>query len=143
MRRLAIGFFASTMLAVPALASANVDCTIDDKFIAFEMEAIAGRSGPIQQVHVGTIAIKPAAGKLAAPQITFDRTHIVQQWSLGDDLRLQIETVDEAAKEAVNLVIVARLDSKLDKYSGGYVLKITRGGKTTEFKGRIKECQAG
>ena len=120
-----------------------MSCRIDDANLTFEMEAIAGRSGPINQVHVGTIEIKPAAMTLALPHITFDRTHIVQQWDFGDDLRLQIEVGDDAAKENVNLVIVARLDAKTDKYSGRYVLKIWRDGKATELKGRIKDCEAG
>ena len=143
MKPLPLAFLASLLMVAPALASANVDCSIDDKFVRFEMEAIAGRSGPIQQVHVGTIAIKPAAGRLASPQMTFDRTHIVQQWILGSDLRLQIEVTDAAAKETVNLVISARLDSKHETYRGGYLLKIARGGKPTQFKGRIKDCVAG
>jgi hypothetical protein len=127
----------------PAAATATVTCDINDKFVTLEMQAIAGRSGPIQQVHVGAIAIKPAAGKLASPQVTFDQTHIVQQWILGSDLRLQIEVTDAAAKETVNLIISARLDSKRETYRGGYRLNIARGGKPAQFKGRIKECVAG
>ncbi len=130
-------------MTAPVLASANVDCSIDDANLTFEMEAIAGRSGPINQVNVGNILIKPAAIKPALPPMTFDRTHIVQQWDLGDDLRLQIEVSDDAAKQTVNLVIIARLNQKTDKYSGRYVLKISRGGETRELKGRIKECVAG
>ena len=132
---------AVTLTSAPALASANVDCQIDDKFITFDMEAIAGRNGPIVQVNVGTIALKPAAAKL--PKLTFDRSHIVQQWTLDDDLRLQIEVVDDKTNEGVNLVLVARLDKKTEKYAGRYVLTITRGGKSVDFKGRIKECVAG
>ena len=130
-------------MTAQAFASANVDCSIEDRFIKFELEAIAGRSGPINQVNVGTIEIRPAAMTLTAPNITFDRTHIVQQWTLGDELRLQVEADDEAAKQNVNLVIVARLNTKTDKYSGRYVLKVYRAGETKEFKGRIKECVAG
>jgi hypothetical protein len=132
---------AATLASAPASASANVDCQIDDKFVTFDMEAIAGRTGPIVQVNVGTIALKPAAAKL--PKLTFDRSHIVQQWTLDDDLRLQIEVVDDKTNEGVNLVLVARLDKKTEKYAGRYVLTVTRGGKTADFKGRIKECQAG
>ena len=92
----------------------------------------------------GTIEIKPvAAVKLTSPRITFDLTHIVQQWSLGDDMRLQIEVGDAAAKQNVNLVILARLDEKTDKYRGRYILKITRAGVAKELSGRIKQCEAG
>jgi hypothetical protein len=59
--RLSLCAAAWLAMAAPAFASANVACAIDDKFIMFEMEAIAGRSGPITQVHVGNIEIKPAA----------------------------------------------------------------------------------
>jgi hypothetical protein len=132
------------MMTAPALATANVSCLIDDAFLKFEMEAIAGRTGPITQVQVGQIQIKPAAAvKLVSPQITFDRTHIIQQWDLDDEMRLQIEVGDDAAKENVNLVILARLDKTQDKYSGRYVLKISRAGETKELKGRIKGCEAG
>jgi len=130
-------------MGAPAFASANVDCSIDDRFIKFEMEAIAGRTGPINQVNVGIIDIKPAAITLTAPHITFDRTHIVQQWILGDELQLQVETGDAAAKQNVTLLIVARLNRKTDKFSGRYVLKVYGASETKEFKGRIKECVAG
>ena len=40
-------------------------------------------------------------------------------------------------------MIVARLNSKTDTYSGRYVLKVSKAGETKEFKGRIKECVAG
>ena len=128
----------------PAAASATVTCDIDDKFITFEMQAIAGSSGPIAQVQVGAIAIKPAANvNPVSPQLTFDHTHIVQQWSLDSDMRLQIEIGDAKAKQNVNLVILARLNEKTEKYAGQYILKIAIAGKTKELKGRIKECEAG
>lgn len=141
--RAAFAILALMTMCAPAFASANVDCGIDDRFIKFEMEAIAGRTGPINQVNVGIIDIKPAAIALTAPHIAFDRTHIVQQWILGDELHLQIETRDDAAKQDVTLVILARLNRKTDKFSGRYVLKVFRAGETKEFKGRIKECVAG
>lgn len=130
-------------MSAPAFASANVSCRIDDAFLTFELEAIAGRAGPITQVQIGKVEVKPAAVKLTPPQITFDRTHIIQQWDYAGEMRLQIEVGGDASKEIVNLVIVARLNEKTDKYSGRYVLKISRGGETTERKGRIKECEAG
>lgn len=130
-------------MTASAFASANIDCAIDDAHLKFEMEAIASRSGPIQQVHVGGIEIKPAAMTLAAPTITFDRTHLLQQWIQDGDLRLQIEVSDDAAKQNVHLVILARLDAKTEKYFDRYVLRVSRDGKTKELKGRIKECQAG
>ena len=58
-------------------------------------------------------------------------------------MRLQIEVGDDAAKENVNLVILAQLDEKTEKYSGRYLLKVLRAGKATEVKGRIKQCEAG
>ena len=61
----------------------------------------------------------------------------------GHHLRLQIEAGMDAAKEYVNLVILARLNVKADKYSGRYVLKVTYAGGTKELKGRINECVAG
>lgn len=143
MRRLAFSLVSWLMTAAPALASANVSCLIDDSYLRFELEAIAGRTGPITHVQDGTIEIKPAAIKLTSPRITFDRTHIVQQWSLGGDMRLQIEVGDAEAKQNVNLVILARLNEKTDKYSGRYVLKITRAGITKQLNGRIKQCEAG
>ncbi len=130
------------MISAPAFASANVDCSIDDRFIAFELEAIAGRAGPINQINVGSIEIKPAAMKLAVP-MKVERIHLLQQWIQDGDLRLHIEVEDDAAKQNVNLVIVARLNSKTDTYSGRYVLKVSKAGETKEFKGRIKECVAG
>ena len=138
MRRLALSLVACLMTAAPALASANVSCLIDDSYVRFELEAIAGRAGSITQVQVGEIEIK--AGKR---KFIFDLTHIVQQWSLGGDMRLQIEIGDDEAKQNVNLVILARLDAKTEKYYGRYLLKILRDGKAMERKGRIKNCEAG
>ncbi|MEI7805520.1 MAG: hypothetical protein WCI56_09345 [Hyphomicrobiales bacterium] len=131
------------MTAAPALASANVSCLIDDAFLKFELEAIAGRAGPIVQVQVGAIEIKPAAAKLKTPQITFDRPQIIQQWMLGQEMRLQVEVTDEAANENVDLVIFTQFNERQSKYFGRYVLKISSAGKTKELKGRIKECEAG
>ncbi len=131
-------------MSAPAAATATVTCDIDDKFVTLEMQAIAGRAGPITQVQVGSIAIKPAAKvNLASPQLSFDHTHIVQQWSLDGDMRLQIEVDDAKAKQNVNLAILARLDAKTEKYHGRYLLKIWRDGKATELKGRIRDCEAG
>jgi hypothetical protein len=56
---------------------------------------------------------------------------------------LQIEVGDESAKQSVHLVILARLNSKAEKFFGRYVLRVSRDGKTNELKGRIKECVAG
>jgi hypothetical protein len=132
------------LMNTPVLATANVSCLIDDAYLRFELEAIAGRDGPITQVQVGKIQIKPgAAVMLPSPQITFDRSHIVQQWFVGDDLRLQIEIGDDASREIVNLVIVARLNTEKDKYFGRYLLKISRSGESNDLKGRIKACEAG
>ena len=141
--RFLLGIAAWLLLTASAFASANVTCLIDDTNLNFELEAIAGRSGPINQVQVGSIAIKPAAAKLAVPDITFDRSHIVQQWSLGGDFRLQVEVSDSTLQQNVNVVIFARLNTNTDKYAGRYVLKIWRDGKISEFKGRIKECEIG
>ena len=142
--RIGLGLAAWITMTAPAAASATVTCDIDDKFVTFKMLAIAGRSGPITYVHGGTIELKPAAiVKLVSPQLTFDHTHIVQQWSLDSDMRLQIEVGDAEAKQNVNLVIFARLDAKTEKYSGRYILKLTRAGETKELKGRIKQCEAG
>ena len=141
--RLSIGIAIAALSAATALASANVSCRIDDAILAFELEAIAGRAGPIVQVQTGTIRIKPSAMKLASPQVAFGREQIVQQWSRGDELRLHIEAGDEAARENVVLVILARRDKAKDNYRGRYVLQVSSGGGTREFKGRIKECVAG
>jgi hypothetical protein len=147
MRRLpyrSLGILVWLMIALPAWASANVSCRIDDAVLNFELEAIAGRTGPITQVQVGKLKIKEAAAvKLQSPKITFDRSHIIQQWDLSDDLRLQIEVNDDAAHESVNLVILANRFKSRDKYSGRYVLKILAGGETKKFNGRIRQCEAG
>lgn len=131
------------LMTASAWASANVSCRIDDAFLTFELEAIVGRIGPIMQVQIGKISIKPAAAQLTTPQLTFDRSNILQQWDYDGDMRLQIEAGNDRAKEYINLVIVARLNEKTDQYGGRYVLKVTYAGGTKELKGRIKECVAG
>jgi hypothetical protein len=127
-----------------AHASANVDCSIDDKFVKFEMEAIAGRNGPIVQVNVGTIAVKPAAGiSPSAPELTFDVKQIVQQWLHRDDLKISIEIQDEKSGGLIALIIEARLNKKTEQFTGTYLLRVERGDATKALKGRIKECVAG
>jgi hypothetical protein len=141
--RVGLGLATWMTMSAPATASATVTCDIDDKFVTFAMQASAGRDGPITNVQGGTIQINPAAGKLAMRQFTFDRTHIVQQWSFGGDMRLQIEVGDEAAKEYLNLVILARLDEKTEKYGGRYILRIIRAGVSKVLNGRIRDCESG
>ncbi len=93
-------------------------------------------------MNVGKISIKPTARfELAGPNVSFDRSHIVQQWIVGEDMRLQIEIGGD--RQTVNLTILARLDDARDKYFGRYVLTLSRPGATKELKGRIKECEAG
>ncbi|HEY4140866.1 MAG TPA: hypothetical protein VGM57_05600 [Pseudolabrys sp.] len=130
-------------MTAEALASANVDCSIDDANLKFEMEAIAARAGPIQQIHVGTIEIRPTAMSLAALSMTFNATNLMQQWIYAGGLHLQIEVSDDKVNQSVNLVIIARTDAKMEKYRGTYILRVTRDGKSNERKGRIKECVAG
>jgi hypothetical protein len=140
--RFLLGIASLVLMTAQALASANVDCSIDDANLKFDMEAIAGRSGPIQQIHVGTIEIKPAAMTLVAPSLTFNATNLMQQWIYASGLHLRIEVSDKA-NQSVNLVIIARIDAKREKYRGTYFLWVTRDGKSNERKGRIKECVAG
>ncbi|MEP7030246.1 MAG: hypothetical protein ABI830_04865 [Pseudolabrys sp.] len=125
-------------MSATAFASANVSCAIDDANLDFELEAIAGRSGPINQVQVGSITLKAGTAKFV-----FDRSHIIRQWDYDGDMRLQIEVEDEPTKAHINLYIFARLNRKTDKYSGRYVLKISKAGAEKELKGRIKECEVG
>jgi hypothetical protein len=141
--RFLLGIASLVLMTAQALASANVDCSIDDANLKFDMEAIAGRAGPIQQIHVGTIEIKPAAMTLVAPSLTFNVTNLMQQWIYASGLHLRIEVSDDKANQSVNLVIIARTDAKREKYRGTYILRVTRDGKSNERKGRIKECVAG
>jgi hypothetical protein len=67
----------------------------------------------------------------------------MQQWIYSGGLHLQIEVSDDKANQSVNLVIIARIDPKMEKYRGTYILRVTRDGKSNERKGRIKECVAG
>ena len=144
MRALACVVASWMMGAASAHATANVSCLIDYRNVRFELAAIAGSTGPIIQVHSGTLRIKPAPDAMAAsPESAFKREHIIQQWMLGDELRLQIEIADEASGQNVNLVIFGRLDQKQDKYFGRYVLRISRAGASRELHGRIKQCEAG
>jgi hypothetical protein len=129
------------LLATPfAFASANVDCAIDDKNVKFELEAIAGRSGPINQVNGGSFILKPAKMK----PLQIKREHIAQQWIVDDDLRLQVVIESEDPNgNSFDLRIVARLDKKRDTYSGNYVLTMIGSGAEREFKGKIKSCGIG
>jgi hypothetical protein len=141
--RCLLGLASLALMTAQALASANIDCSIDDANIKFDMEAIAARSGPIQQIHVGAMEIRPAAATLVAPNITFNAANLMQQWVHAGALHLQIEVTDDKANQIVNLVIIARNDPKTEKYRGSYVLRVTREGKSNERRGRIKECVAG
>ena len=132
---------AAWLVATPlAFASANIDCVIDDKNVKFVLEAIAGRTGPINQVNGGTLQVKPGKG----PEVPVSMEHIAQQWIIDDDLRLQIKIEpDDPNGNSYDLRILARYDKKRDKYFGSYVLTMFGSGTEREFKGTIKSCLAG
>lgn len=132
------------LLATPfAFASANVSCSIDDKNLKFDLEAIAGRTGPINQVNQASLRLKPS--KSTAVAVT--REHIVQQWIVGDDFRLQVVIESEDPNgDSFDLRIVARLNRSkyvvnyVPTYFGDYTLTLIGSGAEREFKGRIKRC---
>ena len=142
MRIFGILCFTTAWLATApfAFASANVDCVIDDKNVKFLLEGIAGRSGPINQVNGGSLKLKAGKG----PEIPVTMEHLVQQWIIDDDFRLQIKIeAEDPNGSSYDLRIIARYDKRRDKYFGSYVLTMFGSGAEREFKGSIKSCLAG
>ena len=82
--------------------------------------------------------------KRVGKSVAVNREHIVQQWILGDDLRLQLAIDGENDSDmSYELVIAARFSKKTESYAGGYVLRLIGSGAEREYKGAIKSCTIG
>ena len=136
------------LLAVtPAKATASLTCDADDRNMSFDLLANmgSGDGGSIQLIG-GTIKLKAVRGKFETTEFKIEPGHIAGQWSFGKELRIGIAS-DDVGGVSVYLAIIAEQVKSgagdMDRYRGGYVLKVRGPKGETEIKGKIKSCDAG
>ena len=130
------------LAASPARATANLECRIDDANLVFHLDGLSGDHGVIFRVSTGTIRFKSRPHATLPEEVTFDKSHIIQQWSFADELRIEIVVDDPARQWAVDLVILAKQD-RTDAYRGRYLLDVAYPGGRRTLRGRIARCEAG
>lgn len=136
----ALGF---SLLCLPfaaqnAFATGNLDCSIDDKQLNFELFALTGGSGGIVQVNQSSIEIKAGDDKALRSPRAIEQKHIEQQWIYGNELRLRISIPDAKGEPAGSLILIGSYKSSDDSYTGRYVLSLDQAGGEKVFKGKLK-----
>lgn len=112
-----------------ALATGNLDCTINDTNLDFTFESLFSYSGngPLFQSKL-SFQSKNEKTYATLKTLDQDRFRLIQQWVEGKDLRLQFyaETEGDGVPfAAVKLTIEATAGEDEISYAGGYRLEIT------------------
>lgn len=136
----ALGF---ALLCLPfaapsASATGNLDCSIDDRQLNFEIFALTGGTGGIVQVNQGSIEIKVGDDKVLRSRRAIEQKHIEYQWIYGNELRLRIVVPDAKGESAGSLILIGAYKSADDSYAGRYVLSLDQAGGEKVFKGKMK-----
>ena len=138
-------FLASFLVlaAVPASATGDLICSIDNSNLGFALFAATNREhGTIVNVAEGSLRLKSKTLLKVAPgfagELKVDRENIIQQWFLEGELRLAVNIDNEHGE--LLLAIVGQLNRKLERYAGRYVLKVSSAGDTRTVKGQIRSC---
>jgi hypothetical protein len=129
------------LAASPAGATANLECKIDDANLTFHLDGLAGDHGVIFQISTGTIRLKSRPQALPE-EIAFDKSHIIQQWSFGDELRIEVFVHGPTGQWVLDLAILAQRNRN-DAYRGRYLLDVSYAGGRRTLRGRIARCEAG
>lgn len=136
----ALGFALLCLLpfAQNASATGNLDCSINDKQLNFELFALTGGTGGIVQVNQGSIEIKVGDDTTLRSRRAIEQKHIEHQWIYGNELRLRIAIPDTKGEPAGSLILIGVYKSADDSYAGRYVLSLDQAGGEKVFKGRMK-----
>jgi hypothetical protein len=121
--------FGFALLCLPfaaqnASATGNLDCSIDDKQLNFELSALTGGTGAIVQVNQGSIEIRGDDDKALRSRHAIEQKHIEQQWIYGNELRLRIVIADARGEPAGSLILIGAYKPADDSYAGRYVLSL-------------------
>ena len=133
--------------AGPAGATASLTCDASDRNVSFDLlgNMGSGDGGSIQLIG-GTIKLKAIRGRFEATEFKIKSAHIAGQWSFGKELRIGIAS-DDVDGISVFLAIIAEraksVGGDMDRYRGGYVLKVRGPKGESELKGKLKGCEAG
>lgn len=119
---------ASAAASPAAHASATVDCTADDRTLAFALTGTVGSFGEAIAPHRIELDVKPQSGR-AARHFTAegdgdDALRLTQQWLQGRELRLFVFSADAVAFTAETR---RSGDAEEDVYRGRYKLALTTG----------------
>jgi hypothetical protein len=141
----AVPFWALTAtlpMVPPAAATGTLYCTIDDRYLGFELLGnTRSDDGTIVQVQHGSLRLKP--GRYARQAAAFDiaQDNIVLQWSFDRDLRFAVHVTDPERHQSIYLAIIAQRDERRGKYLGRYVLQFIGARGARVVRGRIKGCE--
>lgn len=154
-RRASLGagaaLLAAMLAATPARATGSLTCTIADKVVAFEADAVFshGLGGAFTgfSAHLAVTA-KDLPEDLA--KLDLDQAALVHHWFHGSELKLHLYSERAAgAHGAVELVLETRQSPKDETlFQGRYVLEVSdlppgaSEAVTRTFKG-VARCEAG
>lgn len=137
-RVLGLSLLCLSIAAQSASATGNLDCSIDDKQLNFELFALTGGTGAIVQVNQASIAVKAGGDKALRDSRPIEQKHIEEQWIYGNELRLRISIPDAKGEPVGSLVLIGSSKSGEESYAGRYVLSLDQAGGEKVFKGRMK-----
>lgn len=147
---------ALSLLMLPAstaFASGSLDCSIDDKAVSMSVEGIFSHGlGEALMSLNGTLELRGAGAPDALRKAEIERSHAVQYWLHGQELRLRLYGEKDAGgvNSSFDLAITTRSKSKdAPEFSGTYVLVVTHfdakagpEAKTSRSTGKAS-CSAG
>lgn len=131
MRRLIVAAAASCVLALPAWATGNLGCSVDDAAMELNIESVIsyGFGEPIVSLR-GEIKLKDKAALEHFGTIEFNRNQVSQYWLEGSDLRLYIYRDLEVKSVSGSLDLVIKTLSVDDEggFEGRYRLEVSYRG---------------
>jgi hypothetical protein len=136
--------FALILLSTPALASASLACSAEDKAVRFSADAVVSR-GLGEQVpqFSGQIELLVQGVPEDFRKLSLSLEHLTQRWLHGGEVKLRIYREREGEPHgSVELVIATRQSRKDEtEYRGRYELAVTTVGqdlaaKTLKARGR-------
>lgn len=128
----------SPLVAQNASATGNLDCSIDDNQLNFELFALTGGTGGIVQITQASVELKVGDDKALRSKRAIEQKNIEQQWIHGNELRIQFGIPNTKGEPVGRLILIGTYKAADDTYAGRYALTVFRSGGGKEFKGRMK-----
>jgi len=127
-----------------AFASGGLWCTVDDRQVAFQLDAgvTRGMGGPTFNFR-GDLEIKGRPTGDSLHKTVFEDQNLAQYWLDGDELRLLVYREHEAKDSYRSVELTIRTKAKDESaYDGRYTLSVYDGtagasSEPIEFKGKV------